>query len=655
MPADALPTAPSRSSSSAGRRRPAARLDALLAAAVLLDALAEALAAPADDGQTAALALAGLLSAAGFALRTSRPVAAIATAFAGFAVALALAPAAADLVGPYAAPMLLMFLAQLRLEGRRAWLGAAAAIAPLLAGIAFDEAAAFPRSLIGGVGLYVAAPMLAASLARRHTRLGEELRQATAQLEADRAAHAAASAEAERMRVVDDLDRRLAGQLRQLADEARGVAGGVPAALRLDAVAERARDALDEVRRALGVLHDERPPRPPAGELAHGGADSGARGRARGRLTRGELAPALAVLAAGVADTLLSGDLRASRTIALAVALAAASALALRRRHPEAVAAIVIALATVQWSVFGTSGSLACLAALPIASFAIGAHTDGRRSWRGLALVVAGALPIAAASSPQDAFDVVVIVVLAAAGWGAGHEVGLRARTAQEQREVARRLADARALEAGRAAVSARRALAQDVHDVLAGALSAVILQARGATRLTDDPQAVALAAGRAGEAAASARDELDRLLGEAGDEQPETDGIPALVRRSAAAGLPVRLSVTGVRRALSPAAELAAYRLVQEALTNAMRHAGGAATEVTLAYGGDALRIVVGDAGAGPATTAVAVGHGGGFGLQGMRERVEAAGGRVWAGPRGAGWTVEASLPVAPPRAGES
>ena len=125
----------------------------------------------------------------------------------------------------------------------------------------------------------------------------------------------------------------------------------------------------------------------------------------------------------------------------------------------------------------------------------------------------------------------------------------------------------------------------------------------------------------------------------------PTLDGLEQLVARTRAAGLPVSLEVTGERRSLSPGAELAVYRVVQEALTNAMKHAGSATTSVRFTWGEDALEISVADRGdGGPSPQLTGAGHG----LIGMRERLRVYGGEVRTGPRPeGGFEVAARLPL--------
>jgi signal transduction histidine kinase len=126
---------------------------------------------------------------------------------------------------------------------------------------------------------------------------------------------------------------------------------------------------------------------------------------------------------------------------------------------------------------------------------------------------------------------------------------------------------------------------------------------------------------------------------------EPSLAALPALVERARHAGLPVTLGVTGAPRPLPPGAELAAYRVVQEALTNAIKHAGGAPTDVRLDWGEAALELRIADRGAGGLAPEL---DGGGHGLVGMRERVRPYGGEVSAGLRpGGGYEVVARIPI--------
>ena len=144
---------------------------------------------------------------------------------------------------------------------------------------------------------------------------------------------------------------------------------------------------------------------------------------------------------------------------------------------------------------------------------------------------------------------------------------------------------------------------------------------------------------------------EMSRLVGLLRDDsdelglapQPRLDELEALLSQVREAGLPVRLQVEGERRPLPLGVELTAYRVVQEALTNALKHAGEAHADVLVRYDADAIELEVSDDGEGDAN-----GHVGGHGLAGMRERVSVFGGDLTAGPRpGGGFRVRVRLPL--------
>jgi signal transduction histidine kinase len=153
-------------------------------------------------------------------------------------------------------------------------------------------------------------------------------------------------------------------------------------------------------------------------------------------------------------------------------------------------------------------------------------------------------------------------------------------------------------------------------------------------------------------EAGADAVRELRATLGVLRSEDGDGSGLgqlDSLVARARAAGLPVTVSVTGERRPLPPEVDQAAYRIVQEALTNVSRHAGQACASVHLHYTPEAFCVQVDDDGQG--TGAGARPSGPGLGLAGMRERVSALGGRLQTGPQdGGGFQVRAELPVRAP-----
>jgi len=221
-------------------------------------------------------------------------------------------------------------------------------------------------------------------------------------------------------------------------------------------------------------------------------------------------------------------------------------------------------------------------------------------------------------------------------------------------REVERRAEEAvrtRDEAARRRAMEERLRIARELHDSLTHSISVIQVQAGVAVHLArkrgeDVPPALMAIE----EAGADAVRELRATLGVLRSEDGDGSGLSqldGLVARARAAGLPVTVTVTGQQRPLPPEADQAAYRIVQEALTNVTRHAGHACASVHLHYTPEALSIQVDDDGQGTGTRP----SGPGLGLVGMRERVSALGGRLQAGPQATGgFRVCAELPARAP-----
>ncbi|MFI8204901.1 sensor histidine kinase [Streptomyces sp. NPDC085937] len=215
---------------------------------------------------------------------------------------------------------------------------------------------------------------------------------------------------------------------------------------------------------------------------------------------------------------------------------------------------------------------------------------------------------------------------------------------------------------ARRTLLEERSRIARELHDVVAHHMSVISIQAQVAPHLVRNPpdelkENLAGIRQNAVEALTELRRVLDVLRSEhpapgerADAPQPTLDRLEALVENTRAAGLTVTTEVTGERRPLPPGVELSAYRIVQEALSNVLRHAPGATAHVTLAYGPRALRVeVVNTAPTREAPSSAGARHG----LLGMRERAAMLGGTLTAGPwSGRGYRVEARLPVSAPSA---
>ena len=204
--------------------------------------------------------------------------------------------------------------------------------------------------------------------------------------------------------------------------------------------------------------------------------------------------------------------------------------------------------------------------------------------------------------------------------------------------------------EGARAAVAEERArIARELHDVVAHAISVIVLQARGARHAEGAERDEALEAIESTGATALA--EMRRLLHilRSDDEdvalapQPSLAHLELLVAQVCDAGLPVDLRIEGERRELPPGVDVSAYRIVQEALTNALKHAGPARARVSVRFQPDALELEIADTGTGSSN-----GVGSGHGLAGMRERVAVFGGELASGPRPeGGFTISARLPL--------
>lgn len=364
-----------------------------------------------------------------------------------------------------------------------------------------------------------------------------------------------------------------------------------------------------------------------------------------------------AVLVVGLAGSaqaqvwVSSGPWREERPWHAVLALLFTVPLLLRRRYPLAVFLVVVAATTLQYEV--GAGLAQPWFAILLALYALGAHADDTRSWAGPAYVLAVVLlvdvPRLADGEPVE--DIVPAWLVLAGTWAFGR--WMRRRRAETAALAARADAAVREREARAAeAVAAERArIARELHDLVAHSMGVIVIQAQGAARSLPhdvDRAQEALAAiestGRAG------MTELRRLLGvltDAGDRptgpQPSLEQIPELVADVRRAGLRVELTMTGTAAGVAPSAGLTAYRIVQEALTNVLRHAGPASASVCVARRPDGVEVEVCDNGSGAAVTY------GGRGLVGMRERVALFGGTLDAGPvAGGGFRVRALIPLA-------
>ena len=233
----------------------------------------------------------------------------------------------------------------------------------------------------------------------------------------------------------------------------------------------------------------------------------------------------------------------------------------------------------------------------------------------------------------------------------------LHVREVEQRAEEAERTRDEAAQ---RMAMEERLRIARELHDSLTHSISVIQVQSGVAVHLArkrgEDVPPALLAIQEAGtDAARELRATLGVLRSEEDSDGSGLSQLDSLVARARAAGLPVTVTVTGAERPLPPDVDQAAYRIVQEALTNVSRHAGAASASVHLHYTPDTLSVQVDDDGTGTVTSngtsTVTRSSGPGLGLVGMRERVSALGGRLQAGPQdGGGFQVRAELPARAP-----
>jgi signal transduction histidine kinase len=289
------------------------------------------------------------------------------------------------------------------------------------------------------------------------------------------------------------------------------------------------------------------------------------------------------------------------------------------------------------------------------ASFLLGNQPAALRAQAGLAITVGGAAIVVSDKAAHAVGELVFIPLLFGICWLAGFAVRERAEQVQVA-EVRATQAERERDAAARIAVAEERArIARELHDIVAHAVSVMVLQV-GAVRhklpdtLAEDRDALASVE----QAGRTALAEMRRLLAAMrSDEdgidlmpQPGLDALGALLDEIGRAGLPVRLHVDGEPFPLPAAIDLSAYRIVQEGLTNALKHARASHADVTVCYGPDSLRTEVRDDGIGAASDGPGNGHG--HGLVGIRERVKIYGGEMTAGTAGGGgFVLSTRLPI--------
>jgi len=320
-------------------------------------------------------------------------------------------------------------------------------------------------------------------------------------------------------------------------------------------------------------------------------------------------------------------------------------AIAIRRRYPMLIGVAVPVVESVEFGFWAGPNILSQAVANFCALYALTVWTPPRRFAVGFAVVLSAVLAssLGPGANLNQAFffglveGIVMLLVRRVIG-----DRDRRAQIAERERDVAAR----------EAVVEERARIARELHDVIAHHVSMIVLQAGAERRMLGDANAstreVLETVEQSGRSALTeTRRLLGMLRGDANDPltpQPGLDDVPMLVGQLRDAGLPVELSIDGERRELPVGIELSAYRIVQEALTNALKHAGDARATVHVRYGSDSLELEIVDDGQGGSKRT----SGGGHGLVGMRERVALYGGRFDASRRpSGGFAIRVVLPI--------
>jgi len=331
------------------------------------------------------------------------------------------------------------------------------------------------------------------------------------------------------------------------------------------------------------------------------------------------------------------------------------------RRVAPSLTIMFTGLSTAAWFLVATTSASAASAVVPTAVMvamysvaAYGSRFDGVVSMLISQFFVAvSVLSVMARDDGVSVDNLVVNVLLFLGIWALGDRTRVRRELVEQLTARALQAEQSRELASDLAVADERTRIARELHDVIAHTVSVVVVQAGAGRRVAArDPAGAEAALTSIESIGREALSDLRRMVGvlrDSPDEdltpQPTLADVPGLVDRLAAAGLPVTLRFEGQQRTLPSGIGLTAYRIVQEALTNVLRHAGAVrAVDVRIGQSGDAVTVTVTDDGRGPRADGVP-----GSGLVGMRERVGLYNGDLEAGGRpGGGYRVRATLPVA-------
>lgn len=539
---------------------------------------------------------------------------------------------------------------------------------PLVVVVIIDRLQPSGQPVLGAVAFFAIALVGAAALGGRliygRQHLLEALAEQRRRLDSQQAMQIRTALATERLHLAGRLDEDLAAGMDALTTEA-GTAEHEDAGRQADAVAAietRARALLAQTRKVVVSLAAADSVSGATSPPATSGADAEPSRAAGGQpvMTTARTARSAAItwtaLAAAVVGTWLllqvraAPDVRVAMPVALLGCLVIAAPLAMAWRWPLAMTAALWSAAAL-FSAFVTplGNKFAAISLAFVPPFLVAYFEGRRRAIAGLGVCLLGGLVCFGWAD----FARNYVFVMMVAAWAAGRVLHARSRMVEEQRSNNQLLARQHEVHLRHAVAEERARIARDLHDSIGHHLTIIALQAGAARRLwTSDPPKARAALATAARVAAHGSAELKMGLGSglalAGDASPgaaPTTDITALVDNARAAGLPVSLHVDGNQPDLPDDIKLALFRVLQEALTNVLRHAPGATADVTLHSDSSHVELVVTNSAGDQSSTWTA---GGSHGQRGMRQRVEEHGGHLDYGRRDdGGFEVRAWFPL--------
>ena len=522
---------------------------------------------------------------------------------------------------------------------------------PLLMIVVVDLLGPGKHTLSGALPFFgvfiVGAPVLAGRLVRARHALVVKLRDQEHEINAERSARTGAALAFERVTLTERLHERLVSGMESVVVEAAAAQhfledGGAEAVAAIEA---RARDLLAETRRVVVTLASTNRP-----EAGHDEPLMDRRPSRRAELdSRSQtVLPWAAIAAAAVGVGLVveigqAGSARVPFPIAVAGCFLIAAPIALSWSRPLLMtAALWAATAFFGLLVAPLNGTFTAISLSFLPPFAVAYFESRGRSLAGLAICCLGAV---ACFGIEVLPGAVAFLLLA---WTGGRVLRERSRLVEEVGANNILLAEERESRLRAVVLEERARLARELHDAIGHSLTVIALHAGAARRMwTSDRERAEAALQTISQVAVDGLTEL-RMGFSSSRDSPATERVQdleGLVQRARGTGLSVRLRIDKPGAALSPATELEAFRVLQEALTNVLKHAPGASAEVTVRNAGAHVELVVANSTSSRAAAPVA---GSGRGLQGMRERAEACGGRLdWSRRPDGGFEVRAQFPA--------